>query len=119
MYGFLNIKGLGLKNINQALKVLNDMLLSGEAPIKILSLITGMFRRMMFAKINKSSLADLAKILGVKEYAMVKAKQYAEKFTAGQLKNIMNLLLEADYNIKSGQMTQENVLVYLVCKIVA
>lgn len=74
---------------------------------------------MMFAKINKSSSADLAKILGVKEYAMVKAKQYSEKFTAGQLKNIMNLLLEADYNIKSGQMTQENVLVYLVCKIVA
>lgn len=110
---------LGLKNLNESLKVLNDMLLSGEAPIKILSLITGMFRRMMFAKINKSSPADLAKVLGVKEFAMVKAKQYSEKFTAGQLKKIMNLLLEADYNIKSGQMTQENVLVYLVCKIVA
>ena len=33
------------------------------------------------------------------------------------LKKILNLLLEADYNIKSGQMSQENALYYLVLAI--
>lgn len=109
---------LGAKDGNRALKILNDMLESGEPPIKILGLINGNFRRMMFAKINKGSNADLAKALNVKEFAISKAKESSARFSASQLKNIINLLLEADYNIKSGEMTQENVLYYIVCKIV-
>lgn len=109
---------LGAKDGNRALKILNDMLESGEPPIKILGLINGNFRRMMFAKINKGSNTDLAKALNVKEFAISKAKESSARFSASQLKNIINLLLEADYNIKSGEMTQENVLYYVVCKIV-
>ena len=109
---------LGVKDGNKALKILYDMLQANEAPIKILALITGTFRRMMFAKINKGSNAELANALNCKEFAIVKAKESANKYSATQLKNILNLLLEADYNIKSGQMSQENVLYYLICKIV-
>ena len=109
---------LGAKDGNRALKILNDMLESGEPPIKILGLINGNFRRMMFAKINKGSNADLANVLNVKEFAISKAKEASARFSASQLKNIINLLLEADYNIKSGELTQENVLYYIVCKIV-
>lgn len=110
---------LGVKDGNRALKILNDMITSGEPPIKILGLINANFRRMMFAKINKGSNADLAKALNVKEFAIAKAKETASFFSASQLKNIINLLLEADYNIKSGVMSQENVLYYVVCKIVS
>lgn len=110
---------LGVKDGNRALKILNDMITSGEPPIKILGLINANFRRMMFAKINKGSNADLAKALNVKEFAIAKAKESASFFSASQLKNIINLLLEADYNIKSGVMSQENVLYYVVCKIVS
>ncbi len=109
---------LGVKDGNRALKILNDMLLSNEAPIKILGLITAQFRRMMFAKINKGTNAELAKTLGVKEFAITKAKESASGFSASSLKNIMYLLLETDYNIKSGEMSQENALYYLICKIV-
>lgn len=110
---------LGVKDGNRALKILNDMITSGEPPIKILGLINANFRRMMFAKINKGSNADLSKALNVKEFAIAKAKESASFFSASQLKNIINLLLEADYNIKSGVMSQENVLYYVVCKIVS
>lgn len=110
---------LGVKDGNRALKILNDMITTGEPPIKILGLINANFRRMMFAKINKGSNADLAKALNVKEFAIAKAKESASFFSASQLKNIINLLLEADYNIKSGVMSQENVLYYVVCKIVS
>lgn len=109
---------LGQKDGNKSLNILNEMLKTGEAPIKILGLITGSFRRMMFAKINKGSTLDLAKVLNVKEYAIVKAKESASKFSALQLKSILNLLLETDYNIKSGVFSQENALYFLVCKIV-
>lgn len=110
---------LGVKDGNRALKILNDMITSGEPPIKILGLINANFRRMMFAKINKGSNTDLAKALNVKEFAIAKAKESASFFSASQLKKIINLLLEADYNIKSGVMSQENVLYYVVCKIVS
>lgn len=109
---------LGNKNSSNAIIILNNMLSSGEAPIKILGLINGTFRRMLFAKINKGTNADLAKALNVKEFAVAKAKESASRFTASQLKNILNLLLEVDYSIKSGQMAQENALFYLICKIV-
>lgn len=108
---------LSVKDANRALKILNDMLMANEPPIKILGLINGNFRRMLFAKINKGTNAELAKALNVKEFAITKAKETASKFTSGQLKRILNLLLEADYNIKSGAMTQENVLYYVICKI--
>ncbi len=110
---------LCVKDGNRALKILNDMITSGEPPIKILGLINANFRRMMFAKINKGSNTDLAKALNVKEFAIAKAKESASFFSASQLKNIINLLLEADYNIKSGVMSQDNVLYYVVCKIVS
>lgn len=108
---------LAKKDIEKSHKVLYDMLKSGEPPIKILGLISSHFRRVFFAKINKGTPIELANLLGCKEYAITKAKQESANFTAKQLKDIQNLLLETDYNIKSGQMTQENALYYLVFKI--
>ena len=108
---------MGQKNTEKAHKVLFDMLKAGEPPIKILGLISSHFRRVFFAKINKGSNAELAKALGCKEYAIVKAKEESGRFSAKQLKEIQSLVLEADYNIKSGGMTQENALYYLLMKI--
>ena len=109
---------LGQKDKSRAIQILNDMLLLNESPIKILGLISGHFRRMMFAKINKEGDASLANALGCREYAITKAKQQAMAFTAMQLKKIEALILECDYIIKSGQMSQENAIYYLVLAIV-
>ncbi len=109
---------LGSKNKQKAHEVLCNMLKAQEPPIKILGLVSNHFRRMFFAKINKGTNADLAKQLNCKEYAIVKAKQQAQNFSAKELKDIQNLLLDVDYGIKSGLMTQENGLYYLLFKIV-
>ena len=114
---FALTEALGNKNKDKSLSTLKKMLDDGESPIKILGLINGQFRRMLFAKINKGSTAELASALGCKEYAITKAKEQANKFSASSLKKILNLLLDADYNIKSGQMSQENSLYYLVLAI--
>ena len=106
------------RNIKKAHWLIYNMLEEGEQPTKILGLIANHFRRVFFAKINTSlSNLDLAKELGVKEYAITKAKQDATKFTAKQLKDIEQMILDADYNIKSGQMSQVNVLYYLIFSI--
>lgn len=115
--GFDLTNALGKKNASLAISILKEMLDSGDSPIKILGIINSVFRRMMFAKINKGTNADLAKIFGVKEYAVQKAKELANNFSASSLKNIQNLLLEADYNIKSGQMSAENAIYYIIFKI--
>lgn len=115
--GFDLTNALGTKNMNLALGILNEMLMSGDSPIKILGIITGVFRRMMFAKINKGTTQELAKAFGVKEYAIQKAKEHAGNFSASALKDILNLLLNADYGIKSGQMSPENTIYYVVFKI--
>lgn len=108
---------LAQKDVQKSHKILYEMLKSEEPPIKILGLISGFFRRMFFAKINKDSDENLAKELNCKPYAITMAKKQANGFTAKELKNIHNLILETDYNIKSGQMTQENALYYLIMKI--
>ncbi len=108
---------LSLKNKEKSHKLLYDILKTGEPPIRVLGLISNHFRRLFFAKINKGSNAELAKQLNCKEFAIVKAKEQANLFGAKTLKGIQTLILETDYNIKSGQMTQENALYYLLFSI--
>lgn len=110
---------LANKNIIGANRVLHDMLNSGESPIKTLGLIAAHFRRLFFAKINSSyPISELASALNCKDFAVTKAKQQSSKFGANQLKNIENLILDVDYSVKSGGMSQENGLYYLIYKVV-
>lgn len=109
---------LGARDAQKAHKILYDMLRTGESPIKILGLIAGHFRRLFFAKISKESALELSKQLGCKEYAITKAKMQCGLFSAKTLKDILNIILETDYNIKSGVMAQENALYHLVFSIV-
>ena len=115
---FALIDALSKKDAKSSHTILYDMQQNGEPSIKLLGLISGHFRRLFFAKISKNKTnAQLASELGCKEYAIVKAKQQSEKFSASQLKQIENLILETDYNIKSGKMSQENAMYYLIFKI--
>ena len=49
--------------------------------------------------------------------AITKAKQQASNFTAIALKKIIELILNVDYMIKSGQMSAENAIHYLIFSI--
>ena len=106
---------LSKKDIKKAHMMLYKMIQMGEPIVKILGLISSHFRRLFFAKINgKKSNEELARVLGCKEYAIVKAKEQASKFKAIELKNIENIILETDYNMKNGIMSQENAIYYLI-----
>ena len=110
---------LGRKDIKKAHSVLMTMLQMGEKPTSLLSLIASNFRRVFFSKIKQNSTnLQIANELGCKEYAIVKAKEQAKKFSARSLKNIENLILEVEYNIKSGNMEAENALYFLIFAII-
>ena len=107
---------LSKKQDNRAVKLL-ELMLANMEPTMILSLLAGHFRRLFHAKISSLSNVELANFLGVKEFAITKAKQQASNFTAIALKKIIELILNVDYMIKSGQMSAENAIHYLIFSI--
>lgn len=98
---------------DKCLKLLNLM----EKEQGILSLITNHFRRLFFISISDMTDKELSAYLGVKEYAITKARSQLKGFSKVQLKNINKQLEEIDYMIKSGQMLSNNALYTLVFSI--
>ncbi len=104
------------KQSEKAIKTL-ELMLENSEPLMVISLLAGHFRRLFFAKISNESSLELSKILGVKEYAIIKAREQAENYTAITLKKIIELILNTEYLIKSGQMNAINGVHYLIFSI--
>ncbi len=110
-------ENLGRKNGEKVLKILCNFLEKKEPIQNLIGLITNHFRRVAHVSISGMSESELAPLLGVKEYAIVKAKEQAKYFSKVQLKAILHLLVEIDEMIKSGKMNAENAIYYLIFKI--
>lgn len=110
-------ESLGTKNASKTLITLSNFLRKKE-PVQVLfSLISNHFRRIAHSSISGLDNIELAKYFNVKEYAIIKAKQQSKYFSKAQLKNILFVLEEVDSLIKSGKMSAENAIYYLVFKI--
>lgn len=101
-------EALSKKDAKKAVELLSLM----DKDSKTFNLILNHFRRLFFVAISKDE--DLSKLLNVKEYAIVKAKELSRNFSKIQLKNIYSLLDDVDFYIKNGQMQIENALYYLI-----
>ena len=86
-----------------AVSVIFDMLDKGETHGRIISAVYNYFRRLLFAAISDKPNAETAALLGVKEYAVKKAKEQAAAFKVRALKNAVDRLGDADYAVKSGK----------------
>lgn len=104
---------LSQRNADKSIALLN--LMSKEQGT--LSLISNHFRRLFYISVSDMSNAELATYLGVKEYAILKARKQVNNFSKAQLKKIVNLTEEVDFFTKSGKMQAENALYYLVFNI--
>lgn len=110
-------ESLGNKNASKSLMLLASFL-QKKQPVQVLfSLISNHFRRISHIAFSSQSNAELALLLGVKEYAIVKAKEQAKSYSKAQLKNILATLEDVDNMIKSGKMGAENAIYYVVFKI--
>ena len=102
---------------DKAIKLLNGMLETMEFPV-VLGLISSHFRRMMLSVLSGGTSEEIANYLGVKEYAVIKAKQQAKNLKPIQIIKINELILDIDYKIKDGKMASDNAMFYLVFGIV-
>lgn len=101
---------LSKRDSDKAVSLLNLM----DKDTKTFTLVLNHFRRMFFSAISGLDDKQLADLLGVKEYAVTKAKELSKNFTKLQLKNIYEMLGDVDVYIKNGQMQVENALYYLI-----
>lgn len=106
-------EALGRKDTAKALELLSQM----EKDPATLGLTTNHFRRLFFIAVSEMENGELANLLGVKEYAIIKARGQIKNFSKLQLKKIYALLEKVDYMIKSGQMLAQNALYFLVFSI--
>lgn len=106
------------KKSDATLQIVKNLLQAKVEPSIIISAISNNFRRMFLASISTDLTNDsLADKLGVKSYAIVKAKENAKKFSVKNLKRINELLTETDYMLKSGQMSAINSVYFLIFNI--
>ena len=90
---------------DRAFKILSDML-SGADAQRLYSALYNHFRRLLYASIGGATTAEIAKSLGVKEYAVKKAKEQSARFSPKRLKAIVDKLAEYDASFKSGKVMQ-------------
>lgn len=110
-------EALSKKNGTVCFDIIDKLLKQNNNPTSLIAIITNHFRRMFFSSISTYTDLELSKFLNVKEYAIKKSKQQSGLFTKLKLKNIYDLCLEVDFNIKSGKMEGKNALSYLVANI--
>lgn len=106
-------EALSKKDGDKAIRLLKLM----EKEQGVFALISNQFRRLFYSAISDLTNSELAGLLGVKEFAIMKARQLAKGFSKAQLKKICSMLEEMDYAVKSGAMLQVNALYLLVFNI--
>ena len=103
-------EALSKRDSEKAVALLNLM----EKDTKTFSLVLNHFRRLFFVAVSDLNDKELSDLLGVKEFAVTKARNLSKNFTKLQLKNIYEMLNDVDFYIKNGQMQIENALYYLI-----
>ncbi|MBQ7652842.1 MAG: DNA polymerase III subunit delta [Clostridia bacterium] len=79
----------------------------GVEPTTLLATLTKYYRNVFYAKIYKGDSADLANYLKIKPYPLSLAAKTAKNYSAVALLNLLKLLYELEYKIKSGVTSGE------------
>ncbi len=95
-------EALSQKNAEKAMSIVDDMLQNPKNQQMVLPLISAHFRRLFMVATSDVSTAEKATLLGVKEYAIKKAQEQATRFSKKKLMEILKLINNSEFNIKSG-----------------
>lgn len=93
----------------KAIDLVDSFMLKPGSAFTILSPLFNNYRRALFVSINKEKTpAELANLLGVKEFSIKMLKNQINVFSPKELKQIVDMVAEYDKKIKTGEM-KENV----------
>ncbi|MCL2631215.1 MAG: DNA polymerase III subunit delta [Firmicutes bacterium] len=115
VYEFTDALANGNKKLAQ--EILDRFTLKGVQSAELLSRLTSHYRRILHASLSNASNYDLSVFLGVKEFAVVKARETGAKYTKARLKASMDALTEAEFQFKSGLMTEDTAFKLAVAKL--
>ncbi|WP_066064043.1 DNA polymerase III subunit delta [Neobacillus soli] len=104
---FTLIEKVVQRKLDEALRIYYDLLKQNEEPIKILALLAGQFRLIYQVKeLSRRGYGQqqMAGFLKTHPFRVKLAAGHAQKFTDEELANLMDLLAEADYQMKTGGM---------------
>lgn len=101
----------------RAMQIVEQLLVRRESPQMLLMLIVANFRRMFYAVSTRETNAAVAAKLGIKEYAVKIAREVGSRFSPAQLKKVLDLGGELDFEIKAGKMSDKNALIYFITNI--
>ena len=106
-------------NYKKVFQIKQDLMSNRKTMGSVLAVIQNYYRRLFYSTVSTGEVCDIAKMLKVKDSAVLIAKQQAVKIGARKLKSIVELCAELDYKIKSSQISIENATDYLLGFIIA
>ena len=107
------------KQRDKALTVVKELLSKGETPQRLLISIYNYFKRLLSVALSTDTNAELAKVLGIKEFAVKKAKEQASAFKKKALKQAVDIIANYDYMSKTGKITFDDALDTSILKIMS
>ncbi|WP_144547741.1 DNA polymerase III subunit delta [Bacillus sp. X1(2014)] len=106
---FTLIEKVVQRKLDEALRIYYDLLKQNEEPIKILALLAGQFRLIYQVKeLSRRGYGQqqIAGYLRTHPFRVKLALGQANKFTDEELAHLIDLLAEADYQMKTGGMNK-------------
>jgi DNA polymerase-3 subunit delta len=103
---------VGERNVKKALELVNDLILKKQAEQYILIMLYKHIRNMYIIKVAQEEGRSSAAELGINPYVFSKVTRQLKNFTDSDIKNMLNNLIELDFNSKSGNI---NIRVGLEC----
>lgn len=97
----------------RAFRLMRDMLTAGQDRLGILAMLLRQYRLLQHVKImqyEKKSSQEITQNLGVKSFAANRYIQQARGYTGGQVRRAVDVCLNTEYRIKTGQLNQEGAL---------
>lgn len=101
---------IAMKDSGKAFEILKAMFDKNEDKQRLFTAVYYHIRRLFYSSISLASTAEIANSLGVREYAVIKAKQQAKRFKVKRLKRILDKFAELDAAFKSGEITVNDAL---------
>ena len=106
----------------KAFGLLRDMLLTGADRLGILAMLLRQYRLLQHVKImqyEKRSPQQIKQGLGIAPFAAERCIRQATAYSGGEVRQAVDICLDTEYQVKSGQMNQEGALEAAMLRIFA
>ncbi|MGN0794654.1 MAG: DNA polymerase III subunit delta [Aristaeellaceae bacterium] len=97
----------------KAFGLLRDMLTTGSDRLGILAMLLRQYRLMQHIKImqyEKVPMPEIRQKLGVAPFAAERMLRQSAGYSGGEIRQAVDICLQTEYNVKSGQLNQEGAL---------